>query len=98
MSTDFATLAPFFLNAPSGRLLAVHHRPAELSSIRGHLLCILPFNEEMNRCRSMITLQAKAFSLLGIGTLVLDLHGTGDSEGNYVDARWEIWLEDIRAA
>lgn len=93
-----ATLDPFFLDAPNGRLFAVHHRPTDITSIRGHVLCVQPFNEEMNRCRSMVTLQAQAFAQLGIGTLLLDLHGTGDSAGNYVDARWQIWQDNIRAA
>ena len=93
-----ATLDPFFLDAPNGRLFAVHHRPTDMASIRGHVLCVPPFNEEMNRCRSMVALQAQAFAQLGIGTLLLDLHGTGDSAGNYVDARWQIWQDNIRAA
>ncbi len=95
---SFATLDPFFFDAPDGRLFAVHHRPADPASIRGNVLCVPPFNEEMNRCRSMVALQAQAFSQLGIGTLLLDLHGTGDSAGDYVDARWEVWQKDIRAA
>lgn len=95
---SYATLDPFFLDAPSGRLFAVHHRPVDTAAIRGHILCVPPFNEEMNRCRSMVALQAQAFAQLGIGTLLLDLHGTGDSAGEYGDARWEIWRADIRAA
>lgn len=95
---SFATLDPFFFDAPSGRLFAVHHRPADRASTRANVLCVPPFNEEMNRCRSMVALQAQAFSQLGIGTLVLDLHGTGDSAGDYVDARWDVWQKDIRAA
>ena len=89
---------PFFLDSPSGRLFAVHHRPRNASKIRGHVLCVPPFNEEMNRCRSMLTLQAQALAALGFGTLVFDLHGTGDSEGEYRDARWSAWLNDICAA
>ncbi len=92
-----ATLEPFFLDSPQGRLFAVHHRPADGVSIRGQVLCVPPFNEEMNRCRSMVALQAQAFAQMGIGTLMIDLLGTGDSTGNYVDARWNIWLENIRA-
>lgn len=88
---------PFFFDAPGGRVFAVHHRPSDSARIRGNVLCVPPFNEEMNRCRSMMTLQAQALAALGFGTLVVDLHGTGDSEGEYRDARWEIWLDDIRA-
>lgn len=88
-------VVPFFLDTPGGRILAVHHAPP---SARGHVLCIPSFNEEMNRCRSMVTLQAQAFAGLGFGTLVIDLFGTGDSDGDYGDARWEAWLENIDAA
>jgi exosortase A-associated hydrolase 2 len=91
-----ATLDPFFLDSPQGRLFAVHHRPADGAPIRGHVLCVPPFNEEMNRCRSMVALQAQAFARMGLGTLMIDLLGTGDSTGNYVDARWNVWLENIR--
>ena len=91
-----ATLEPFFLDSQQGRLFAVHHRPVDGVPIRGHVLCVPPFNEEMNRCRSMVALQAQAFGRLGIGTLMIDFLGTGDSTGNYVDARWNIWLENLR--
>lgn len=89
---------PFFLNAPGGQVFAVHHTPSDRSAVRGHVLWVPPFNEEMNRCRSMVTLQALAFARLGLGTLVIDLHGTGDSEGEYSEARWSVWLDDLRAA
>lgn len=88
---------PFFMDTPSGRLFALHHRPAEGVAVRGHVLCALPFNEEMNRCRSMVTLQAQALAQVGIGTLVVDLYGTGDSEGGYVDARWPLWQDNLAA-
>ena len=92
-----ATLQPFFLDTPGGRRFAVHHRPPPGAPWRGHVLCAAPFNEEMNRCRSMVTLQALEWARLGFGTLVLDLQGTGDSEGHYGDGRWSGWLDDLRA-
>lgn len=88
-------VVPFFLDTPGGRIFALHHTPP---AARGHVLCIPSFNEEMNRCRSMVTLQAQAFADLGFGTLVIDPFGTGDSDGDYVDARWEDWLANIGAA
>jgi exosortase A-associated hydrolase 2 len=96
-ATAGATARAFFLPSPSGRVFAVHHLPRDPAAIRGHVLLVPPFNEEMNRCRSMMTLQAQAFALLGYGTLVVDLHGTGDSEGEFRDARWELWLDDLQA-
>lgn len=84
-----------FLDTSGGRVFAVHHRPAD---VRGHILCIPPFNEEMNRCRSMMTLQASALAAIGIGTLIIDLHGTGDADGDHVDARWNNWLANLHFA
>lgn len=89
---------PFFLASLAGRLFAVYHAPKEEVGLRGNILIVPPFNEEMNRCRSMVTLLAQEYSRIGIGTLVLDLYGTGESDGAYGDARWAIWLDNIRQA
>jgi exosortase A-associated hydrolase 2 len=88
---------PFFLSSPSGRIFAVHHRPRDGGS-RGHVLVVPPFNEEANRCRSMVTLLARALASIGVGVLVVDLYGTGDSAGEYRDARWSLWIGDVQAA
>lgn len=89
---------PFFMDTGAGRLFALHHSPAPGTDALGHLLMVPPFNEEMNRCRSMMTLQAQALAALGVGTLVIDLFGTGDSEGDYVDCRWDLWLANVESA
>lgn len=89
---------PFFLEGASGRLFAVHHRPIDGVCRRGSVLVVPAFNEEMNRCRSMLTLQAQALARLGFGTLVLDLAGTGESDGHYGEARWDGWVDDVRRA
>lgn len=93
---DLACL-PFFLDDDGRSLFAVHHQPGRGVPVRGHVLCALPFNEEMNRCRSMVTLQARALAERGFGTLVVDLFGTGDSAGEYRDARWDLWLANLTA-
>lgn len=87
---------PFFLDAGGRRLFAVQHLPS--GPIAGHVLCIPAFSEDMNRCRSMVTLQAQRFARHGLATLVLDLYGTGDSDGEHGDATWQTWLDDIQAA
>lgn len=87
---------PFFLDGSRGRLFAVHHAPPQAAS--GNVLCVPAFNEEMNRCRSMLTLQAQALARVGVGTLVVDLFGTGESDGVYGDGRWDGWLDDIGTA
>lgn len=92
-----AACHPFFLQTPAGRLFALHTMPRQGVACRGQVLFVAPFNEEMNRCRSMVTLQAQAFAAAGLGTLVLDLFGTGDSEGHYADGRWDLWLDNLAA-
>lgn len=86
------------MESPQGPIFAVHHLPKDPRRLKGNILCVPPFNEEMNRCRSMITLTAEALARVGWGTLLVDLHGTGDSAGGYVDARWTIWLDNLTAA
>ena len=43
----------------------------------------------------MVTLQAQALAAMGMGTLLLDLHGTGDSAGDFDQATWEGWRGDL---
>ena len=94
-----ATLpTPFFLPERPGKLFAIHHRPVAAIEPRGNVLVVPAFNEEMNRCRSMVTRQAQALGTVGIGTLVVDLYGTGDSAGEHGDARWTTWRANVRAA
>jgi exosortase A-associated hydrolase 2 len=56
------------------------------------------FAEEMNKCRRMAALQATALAAAGYAVLQMDLYGCGDSSGDFADARWEIWMQDLGAA
>lgn len=86
----------FFLQGRAGRLFALHipavsaREPAR----EGVLMCPA-FAEEMNRSRRQVMLQAQAFAAGGRDVLLLDLFGTGESEGDFADARWELWLDDL---
>jgi exosortase A-associated hydrolase 1/exosortase A-associated hydrolase 2 len=86
---------PFFLCGTGGPLLAVYYPPLASPHPAGDVLVVPPFAEEMNRCRAMVSMQARSFQRLGIGTLVLDPRGTGDSGGNFSDASWESWRDDL---
>jgi len=88
----------FFLPGPDGSLFAIYHAPDAQVADLGDLIFVPPFAEEMNRSRRMVALQARALSGIGVGTLLIDLHGTGDSQGEFGEARWDIWLSDIVAA
>jgi exosortase A-associated hydrolase 2 len=84
-----------FLEGGRGRLFALYF-PA-MGEARGKILCVPPFTEESNRCRVMLGMGARALAQQGYATLLLDLYGTGDSEGEFEQADWAGWLEDVRS-
>jgi exosortase A-associated hydrolase 2 len=50
----------------------------------------------MNLARRILRRQAAALAAVGIAALLLDPFGTGDSAGDFAEARWKIWLADVR--
>lgn len=87
---------PFFLQRGPRQLFCLHHAPA--GPVRGALLHLPAFTEEMNKSRRMVALQARALAAAGWHVLQLDLLGTGDSEGDFGDATWDDWRADVAAA
>jgi exosortase A-associated hydrolase 2 len=57
-----------------------------------------PFAEEMNKSRRVAALQARALAGRGYDVLLIDLHGCGDSGGDFGDATWHHWLDDVASA
>ena len=62
------------------------------------MLFVPPFGEEMNKCRRQVTETAKALMAGGCASLVVDLYGTGDSNGEFAEASWPAWKADIVSA
>ncbi len=91
-----ADLRPFYLAGVKGPLLAIYYAPVGELHPLGDILLAPPFAEEMNRCRAMVAMQARAFAQMGIGTLVLDPYGTGDSGGDFSGASWALWRDDLK--
>jgi len=69
--------------------------PAQGNSIRGLVLYIHPFAEEMNKARRMAALQARALAQAGYAVLQIDLLGCGDSSGDFGEATWKNWVRDV---
>ena len=88
---------PLFIDRPHGRLFAIHHRPSGAPAPGEAVVYVHPFAEEMNQSRRMAALQAEALAGLGRGVLMLDLTGCGDSTGEFADARWQTWRDDVVA-
>jgi len=77
---------PFFLDGPAGRIFAILRAA---SDARHAVLIIPPFGEEMNKSRRQFTEVAQRLVGNGFAVLVVDLYGTGDSEGEFSEASWE---------
>lgn len=93
-----APIKPLFLEGPAGPIFAVYHAPPARLARGFSLLYLPPFAEEMNCSRRVVALQARRLAEIGVGVLLLDPYGTGDSGGDFREADWEIWLGDANAA
>ena len=86
----------FFIGTGPQRRFALFTQA--VGEARGALLYLPPFAEELNRSRHMAARAAQAFAQAGWHVLQIDLHGTGDSEGDFGDASWDSWCEDLTQA
>ncbi len=88
-------LEPFFLDGEAGRIFMILRAPSEAHHC---VLFVPPFGEEMNKCRRQFSLTAQSLNKRGYGALLIDLYGTGDSDGDFSQADWDIWISDIGSA
>jgi len=86
----------FYLPADSGHLFCLHYIPEQRSI--ANTLFFPPFAEELNRSRHLMSLMAAQLAENGHEVLIVDLFGTGDSEGDFGDAAWSIWKQDMLQA
>lgn len=86
----------FFLDVEGEQRFCLFHPPG--GACRGAVLYVHPFAEEMNKTRRMAAMQARELAAMGFGVLQIDLHGCGDSSGDFGDARWSIWKSDLALA
>lgn len=94
------TVEPFFLDGSAGRLFALLIRPDEAQAGSGNraLMYCPPFAEEANRTRRAAVLLGHRLADLGIATFIVDPYATGDSDGEFSQARLETWREDVSVA
>lgn len=85
-----------FIGEAGSRLFVLLRAPA--NSVGDCTLVVPPFAEEMNKCRRVVSDLARRECETGRGVLCVDLFGTGDSDGDFRDARVGRWVEDLWAA
>lgn len=89
----------FFQPAPGGgQRLYLHHLPPSGTDVRGAVVFVHAWAEEMNKSRRMAALAARAMAAEGWAVLQFDLLGCGDSSGEFGDAAWSDWIADVEAA
>ncbi len=86
----------FFLAAAAGQRYC-RYCPAQ-GQLRGQILQVHAFAEELNKTRRMAALQSRALAEAGYAVLHIDLLGCGDSSGEFSDASWNTWLHDLALA
>ncbi|WP_126445739.1 hydrolase 2, exosortase A system-associated [Sulfuricystis multivorans] len=86
----------FFLPVAAGQRFCLYYAPA--GETRAVFLYLHPFAEEMNKSRRMAALMSRRLAEHGLAVLQIDLAGCGDSSGDFGDASWQAWLDDIAAA
>lgn len=89
-------LEPFFLRAARGERFCLFY-PAS-GTLRGAIVYVHPFAEEMNKSRRVVAAQSRLLASHGYSILQIDLFGCGDSSGEFRDARWETWISDVAVA
>jgi exosortase A-associated hydrolase 2 len=52
----------------------------------------------MNKARHVTAAAARALAERGFGVLTVDLIGCGDSPGDFADAEWDAWVDDVVAS
>lgn len=88
-------LSAHYVQGSRGKIFILLRQPPRPKSA---VLVVPPFAEEMNKSRTMLTRLSRALALRGVATVVPDLYGTGDSEGDFAEASWEIWQDDLQCA
>lgn len=88
---------PFFLPAQAGQRLCIYHAARGIA-LNEAILYVHPFGDEMHKSRRMAAVQARMLARSGVAVLQIDLHGCGDSSGDFAEARWDTWLDDLALA
>lgn len=83
----------FFLPTRRGSLFCLYHAP-QGPVVRGRVLHLHSFAEELNTCRRISAQFARALAKSGYAVLQFDMYGCGDSEGEFGDATCANWLDN----
>jgi len=95
MNPSSGSIEAFYLDCTPGQRFCIFFSPPILTTCNGSVLYVAPFAEEMNKSRHLAAEQARMLAAHGYAVLLIDLYGCGDSSGDFGDARWSIWKNDL---
>lgn len=87
-----------FVDSSKGRIFLLLRYPPATDDRHTGVLIVPPFAEEMNKARRVFHYFAKEATARGLTCALVDLFGTGDSQGSFQDADFLTWQEDVLAA
>ncbi len=92
------TVEPFFFAGARGSLYGCHHRPANPTAQGAAVLLCAPTGHEYTACHRALRQLAAQLCRAGRHVMRFDYGGSGDSAGDYADARLQGWRDDIALA
>jgi exosortase A-associated hydrolase 2 len=93
---DDVEVSPSFAQTARGAQFRITFRARHDRPMRGRVVFVHPFAEEMNKSRRMVALGARRLAGAGFEVVLFDLHGCGDSAGELCNATWQGWVEEVR--
>ena len=85
---------PEFVLVNGRRLFCLRRRRRGVAPTT-RILVVPPFAEELNKCRRLLALCAQRLAAAGAEVWCPDLFGTGDSAGEFSEANWAQWVDEI---
>ncbi len=87
-------ISPDFLSTNNGTIFFLE-TASESSWNKNLVILIPPFAEEMNKSRKIFSSFQHHLSSNKYRTVLFDLFGTGDSQGEFSDATWLLWQQNL---
>ncbi len=87
-------ISPDFLSTSNGNIFFLE-TARENSWNKNLVILIPPFAEEMNKSRKIFSSFQHQLSSNKYRTVLFDLFGTGDSQGEFSDATWLLWQQNL---
>ncbi len=87
-------IEPRLLAGQNGRLYVLKRLPDALP-LRKMVIFVPPFAEEANKSRHMFSLLASSLAAEGIGSILFDYYGTGESQGYFEQASLSGYTRDL---